>query len=146
MIPNLSPHPNPCHSEESPTRNPPPPLFLRRIILIERDRGKHGWSMRQYYVYIMSNMARVLYVGVTNHLARRVYERREALIPGFTSRYRLARVVYWEATEDVRSALEREKEIKAWRRSKKLDLITQANPFWEDMSLDFLPPKGQAGG
>jgi putative endonuclease len=88
---------------------------------------------RHYFVYIMTNRARTLYTGVTNDLRRRVYEHREKIIPGFTKRYDIDRLVYFEATTDVRSAIVREKQIKGWRREKKLDLIESMNPGWEDL-------------
>jgi putative endonuclease len=88
---------------------------------------------RHYFVYIMTNRARTLYTGVTNDLRRRVYEHREKIIPGFTKRYDIDRLVYFEATTDVRSAIAREKQIKGWRREKKLDLIESMNPGWEDL-------------
>ena len=87
-----------------------------------------------YYVYIMSNTSRTLYTGVTNDLKRRVYEHKNKLLPGFTSRYNVSELVYFEETSDVHSALTREKEIKGWRRSKKTHLIESVNPKWVDLS------------
>ena len=87
-----------------------------------------------YYVYMMTNQYRnVLYTGVTNDLVRRVYEHRNHLIKdSFTARYHVTKLVYFEATEDVRSALEREKQIKSWKRSRKDALVESQNPTWED--------------
>ena len=87
-----------------------------------------------YYVYMMANRYRnVLYTGVTNDLVRRVYEHRNHLIKdSFTARYHVTKLVYFEATEDVRSALEREKQIKSWKRSRKDALVESQNPIWED--------------
>ena len=87
-----------------------------------------------YYVYMMTNQYRnVLYTGVTNDLARRVYEHRNHLIKdSFTARYHVTKLVYFEATEDVRSALEREKQIKSWKRARKDALVESQNPTWED--------------
>jgi putative endonuclease len=82
---------------------------------------------KQYYVYIMTNRSRTLYVGVTNDLERRVYEHKQKLILGFTQRYNITQLVYYEATSDVRSALAREKQIKGWLRAKKIALIESAN-------------------
>lgn len=90
--------------------------------------------MRSYYVYIVSSRTKVLYTGVTNHLQRRVYEHREGLVPGFTQQYKVKRLVYFESFDDIREAIAREKEIKGWRRSKKLDLIDDMNPEWDDLS------------
>ena len=92
---------------------------------------------RTYYVYLMANASRTLYVGVTNNLQRRVFEHKTKRIPGFTSKYNLTRLVYYEATRDVRAALAREKQIKAWRREKKLELIEAENPGWRDLSDDW---------
>ena len=85
----------------------------------------------------MTNRSRTLYVGVTNNLERRLYEHANHLLPGFTSRYAIDRLVYAEQTNDVRAAIEREKEIKAWRRSKKVALIESVNSKWRDLSLDW---------
>lgn len=90
--------------------------------------------MREYYVYIMTNRSRTLYTGVTNDLARRVYEHKHKLIPGFTSRYAISRLVYFESTPDVRAAIAREKEIKGWVRKKKVALIESVNRDWKDLS------------
>ena len=93
--------------------------------------------MREYYVYIMTNRSRTLYTGVTNDLARRVYEHKTKQIPGFTQRYNITQLVYYEATPDVRSAIEREKQIKGWLRAKKIALIESMNPGWRDLSQDW---------
>ena len=89
--------------------------------------------MRTYYVYIMASRTRVLYVGVTNNLARRVNEHR-SLVAGFTSRYRVTRLVYFEQFADIRDAIAREKELKGWVRRRKVRLIESRNPTWEDLS------------
>ncbi|MBM2826797.1 MAG: excinuclease subunit [Dehalococcoidia bacterium] len=93
--------------------------------------------MRQYYVYIMSNHSRTLYVGVTNHLERRVYEHKEKLIEGFTKKYNITKLVFFEETNDINSAILREKQIKGWLRSKKVALIESINPQWRDLSQDW---------
>ena len=90
--------------------------------------------MRTYYVYIMTNIARTLYVGVTNDLQRRVFEHKNSLVPGFTSRYGLVRLVHFEATDDVTAAIAREKQIKGWFRSRKVALVESENPQWQDLS------------
>ena len=87
----------------------------------------------QYYVYILTNRTRTLYVGVTNDLERRVYQHRNKLVPGFTSKYNVARLSYYEQTSDVESAIVREKQIKSWRRSKKVELIESLNPRWKGL-------------
>jgi len=90
--------------------------------------------MAQYYVYIMTNRSRTLYTGVTNNLERRVYEHKQKLVEGFSKRYNLTMLVYYEATGDVRSAIRREKQIKGWLRRKKVALIESVNPQWKDLS------------
>ena len=92
---------------------------------------------REYYVYILTNSARTLYVGVTNDLVRRVYQHKRKLVKGFTAKYNVSWLAYYEQTPDVTSAIAREKQIKAWRRSKKVALIESANPRWEDLSLEW---------
>ena len=90
---------------------------------------------RQYYVYILTNRVRTLYVGVTNDLVRRVYEHKHKLVPGFTKKYNVTWLAYYESTSDIRTAIAREKQIKAFRRSKKVELIEALNPRWKDLSL-----------
>jgi putative endonuclease len=90
--------------------------------------------MKTYYVYILANQRNgTLYIGVTNDLQRRVQEHREGLVEGFTKKYRVHRLVYFESTEDVRTALEREKRLKIWKRKWKLRLIEESNPHWDDL-------------
>ena len=92
---------------------------------------------RTYCVYIVASRSRNLYTGVTNDLQRRMIEHRRGLVPGFTGRYRIFRLVYFEQFGDIRDAIAREKEIKAWRREKKLWLIGRQNPTWEDLAERF---------
>ena len=90
---------------------------------------------KSYYVYIISNWtSSVLYIGVTNDLIRRIYEHQHKLVDGFSKKYNLTKLVYFEQTTDVMSALEREKQIKKWRREKKNQLINKYNPQWDDLS------------
>lgn len=93
--------------------------------------------MNQYLVYIMTNKSKTLYTGVTNDLERRVFEHRNHEIEGFTKKYRIAKLVYYEATNDVREAIAREKQIKGWLRKKKIALIESLNPKWRDLSEDW---------
>ena len=88
-----------------------------------------------YYVYILTNKHKtVLYTGVTNDLVRRVYEHKNHADPkSFTAKYKTDRLIYFEQTSDVRSAIEREKQIKSWSRDRKTDLIFQSNPHWLDL-------------
>ena len=87
----------------------------------------------------MTNGSGTLYVGVTNNLERRVYEHRQGMQSGFTKRYKLTRLMYYESTPDVRTAIQREKEIKGWVRRKEIALIASINPYWRDLSETFDP-------
>ena len=92
---------------------------------------------KHYYVYILTNKHnKVLYTGVTNNLQRRVYEHREKLIEGFTKKYNVDKLVYYEETESIEAAILREKQIKGGSRQKKLDLIEGMNPGWRDLYED----------
>ncbi len=90
--------------------------------------------MKHYYVYIMTSPSGTLYTGMTNDLKRRVYQHKHKLVEGFTAKYDVTRLAYYEETQDVQTAIAREKEIKSWRRSKKLELIKSLNPKWQDLS------------
>ena len=95
-------------------------------------------SSGRYFVYILTNAThRSIYVGVTNNLHRRVYEHKNELIPGFTQKYKLKWLVHFEETSDVESAIEREKAIKGWLRSRKVALIESTNPRWVDLAQDW---------
>ena len=90
---------------------------------------------KYYSVYIMTNKNnRVLYTGVTNNIQRRVFEHKQALTKGFTQQYNANKLVYLEQTPDINAAITREKQIKSWKRQKKLDLISANNPQWKDLS------------
>ena len=91
----------------------------------------------RFYVYILSSHSRVLYTGVTRDLVRRMYQHRNGIISGFTRRYNVTRLVYFEETPSARSAFEREHQIKGWSRKKKLDLVESANAGWLDLSADW---------
>ena len=91
-----------------------------------------------YFVYILSNWDdSVLYIGVTGNLPRRLYEHKNGLVEGFTKKYNIHKLVYYEDTSDVYSAISREKQLKKWSRRKKNDLIAQMNPEWKDLSKDW---------
>ncbi len=94
--------------------------------------------MKQFFVYIMASKSRVLYTGMTSDLKRRVYQHRHKLAEGFTSKYNVTRLVYFEATTDVESAIAREKQVKAWSRAKRVALIESVNPTWKDLSEGWL--------
>ena len=90
---------------------------------------------KSYYVYIVTNKRNgTLYTGITNNLKRRVYEHKNKLVDGFTKKYGLGLLVHYETTNDVRSAISRDKQIKGWLRKRKLALIEETNPYWKDLS------------
>jgi putative endonuclease len=92
-----------------------------------------------YYVYILASKQNgTLYIGVTNDLIRRVYEHKNDLIPGFSSKYRVHRLVYYERVDDIQTAIQREKQLKKWSRRWKLELIEKANPDWKDLYDELL--------
>lgn len=91
-----------------------------------------------YYIYILTNNTnKVLYVGVTNNLPRRLYEHKNKLIDGFTKRYNLNKLVYFEEYSEIEMAIAREKQLKGWVRRKKNDLIESVNSSWNDLGADF---------
>ena len=93
--------------------------------------------MKTYYVYITSSKTATLYTGITSNIKKRVYEHRNHLIPGFSDKYNVDRLVYFETFGDVLSAIAREKQIKHWRREKKIALIESTNPKWIDLAADW---------
>ena len=93
--------------------------------------------MKQFYVYIMASKSRVIYTGVTNNLQQRVYEHKNKLTEGFTSKYNVNRLVYYETIPEAKAAIAREKQIKGWLREKKVALIESVNPTWQDLSEEW---------
>jgi len=92
---------------------------------------------RQYYIYMMTNKNNfVLYTGVTNDLKRRAYEHKQKIVEGFTRRYNVTKLVYYEISDDAESAISREKQIKGWSRKNKDDLVGRMNPEWCDLYKD----------
>ena len=94
--------------------------------------------MPHYYVYIMASQSKVLYAGFTSDLERRVRDHMAGDVEGFTKRYRVNRLVYFEETRDVRAAMTREKQIKGWRREKKIALVERSNPEWRNLGADLV--------
>jgi putative endonuclease len=90
--------------------------------------------MRKYYVYILTNKSKTLYIGITNNLRRRVSEHKNAQIKGFTAKYNIGRLAYFEEYNNPRDAIIREKQLKGWLRQKKVRLINSVNPKWDDLS------------
>jgi putative endonuclease len=118
------------------------PLYLPAVISTEgrnlfSENGADTMPVeKHYYVYLITNWNnKVMYVGVTNDLKRRIYEHKNKLVKGFTDKYNVNKLVYFEETTDVNSALAREKEIKKWRREKKNNLVLEVNPTWADLSV-----------
>jgi putative endonuclease len=96
---------------------------------------------KRYFVYVMTNPSKTLYPGITNSIRRRVREHKLKLTPGFATKYNITRLVYFETFEDVRNAIEREKQIKAWTRAKRVALIESTNPKWDDLSREWDQPQ-----
>lgn len=94
---------------------------------------------KQYYVYILASKRNgTLYIGVTSDLIKRVYEHKEKLVEGFTKRYNIYQLVYFEVAGDVDGAIKREKQLKKWNRAWKIELIEKGNPKWRDLYNDLL--------
>ena len=94
--------------------------------------------MKTYHVYIMSNVSKMLYTGVTNNIEKRVFQHKAKQVPGFTQRYNLFRLVHVEPYSDIRDAIAREKQIKALLRAKKVALIELRNPKWDDIAAELV--------
>ncbi|MCF7905858.1 GIY-YIG nuclease family protein [Candidatus Gracilibacteria bacterium] len=92
---------------------------------------------KQGSVYILGSETKVLYVGVTSDLQKRIYEHKNHLVPGFTDRYNVTKLLYYETGGDMYSTIEREKQIKGWLRKKKLELIETQNPYYKDLAEDW---------
>lgn len=86
-----------------------------------------------FYVYILSSRSKVLYIGVTNNIERRMYEHRNKILTGFSAKYNCTKLIYFEEFNNVKEAITREKQLKKWNRSKKINIITVANPNWKDL-------------
>ena len=91
---------------------------------------------QRYFVYILSNRSRTIYIGVTNDIEKRVAQHKSGSIPGFTSRYNIDRLVYFEEFASINDAIEREKKLKGWLRKRKVALIESGNPTWQDLSSE----------
>jgi putative endonuclease len=100
---------------------------------VEESHINNRNDMKQYYVYIASSKTKVLYIGVTSNLQKRIWEHKNKLVDGFTKKYNVDHLMYFEQTTDVLSALAREKQLKKWRREKKIALIEKDNPTWTDL-------------
>jgi putative endonuclease len=96
---------------------------------------------KRCYVYVLTNPSRTLYTGMTNNFRRRLDEHKRKLVPGFTTRYNINRLVYFEVFEDVRNAIDCEKKVKSWTRAKRVALVESKNPKWDDLSRDWDRPQ-----
>lgn len=96
--------------------------------------------MKQYFVYILSSRNKVLYIGSTNNISRRTYEHKLGLIDGFTKRYNVNRLVYYETHPNLKSAIKREKQLKNWHREWKINLIESVNKDWKDLYSEISDP------
>ena len=104
------------------------------MLVIPAEAGIQKNNMRSYYVYILASKRNgTLYIEVTNNLLRRVFEHKHSLIDGFTKKYNVDKIVYYEETNDVNAALKREKQLKKWNRKWKLELIESKNSNWKDL-------------
>ena len=92
--------------------------------------------LKSYFVYFVASRSGVLYIGMTNDLSRRVYGHKNKLVPGFSAKYNVTMLMYYEQFSNPNEAIEREKQIKGWRREKKVALIESVNPTWRDLSQD----------
>jgi putative endonuclease len=97
-------------------------------------------QMKTFFVYIMASRTKVLYTGVSSNLRQRVSQHKSGHLPGFTAQYHVTSLVYFESFSSAASAIRREKQIKGWRREKKLRLIMAMNPQWADLAADWFPP------
>jgi putative endonuclease len=104
------------------------------IVTLSEAKGLAFRAMKQYYVYILANEGRMLYTGVTNDLMRRIFEHKNHLVEGYTKKYKITKLVYYDHTNDIYEAITREKQIKGWLRKKKIALIESVNPTWKDLS------------
>ena len=119
----------------------------RRVILSgAKDLTMNKSEKNIYYVYILTNWNnKVMYIGVTNNIVRRLYEHKNKLISGYTSKYNVNKLVYLEETDDINEAIRREKQLKGWKRERKNELVESINPEWKDMSEEMKDPSLRSG-
>jgi putative endonuclease len=113
---------------------------MRHGLDAPRPSSKNMAESYSYFVYIVASRSRNLCTGVTNDLERRILQHKRGLVSGFTKRYRIQRLVYYEMFGDIKAAIAREKQVKRWNREKRLALIASQNPTWKDLT-EFLFPK-----
>lgn len=122
-----------CHSDPPEAEKNLHPVSISTPIVNPTTMHQHN-----YYVYIMSAFSKIIYIGVTNNLIRRVEEHKQKIADGFTKKYNLGCLVYYEYFTDINYAIAREKELKGWRREKKINLIKNTNPTWRDLYNDLI--------
>ena len=110
-------------------------LISLHCVSLGMTKGILG-RMKLYYVYILTNHSKTLYIGMTNHLMQRVSEHKARQGSAFTNKYNIDRLIYFEETDDVHAAIAREKQLKGWTRAKKIALIESMNPEWRDLSVE----------
>jgi len=117
----------------------PPPCHSRGACPREGGERESRFSMKLYYIYILASKRNgTLYIGITSNIIKRIWEHKEKLVQGFTRRYNIDRLVYFEQFTDIKDALEREKALKKWNRRWKLNLIEEKNPNWNDLYDDLI--------
>ena len=115
-----------------------------RLGLRMTDVGaRGGWRMKGGFVYILASKSGVLYTGVTSNLNARIVEHEQKTAAGFSKKYNVTRLVHYEGFGDIRDAIAREKQIKGWLRTRKIELIESTNPRWKDLSEDLFPSRGR---
>ena len=113
---------------------------MRRVTAFVPANGDDSPMEHRYFVYILASKSRTLYIGITSDLETRVREHRSGIYGGFTTEYKVNRLVYYEQFQWVQAAIGREKQLKRWRREKKITLIERENPTWEDLSAEWRKP------
>ncbi|HEY5174642.1 MAG TPA: GIY-YIG nuclease family protein [Terriglobales bacterium] len=113
---------------------------MSRITVFSAVFTDHDSMEHRYYVYILASKSQILYIGITNDLETRIREHRSGIYGGFTADYKVDRLVYYEQFQWVQAAIGREKQLKRWRREKKVALIERDNPTWGDLSAEWGKP------
>jgi len=111
-----------------------------KVLANEENYNYNTINMRaykEYHIYIMTNKSGTFYIGLTNNIKKRVYQHKNKLADGFTKKYNIDKLLYYETFSDIYSAIAREKTVKGWLRKKKIELINTINPEWEDLSKDW---------
>jgi putative endonuclease len=125
-------------------------MTLHEVDGSTQSKGPYSLPMpnerKTYCTYIMDSLSGTFYIGMTGNLHKRIFEHKFHRIEGFTGKYNVERLVYWESFDDVQKAINREKQLKGWRRSKKILLIESLNPHWLDLAREWFPWMEDSGG